>query len=99
MNAYRSAQSKVGYLTYRDTLLYFFTNVTNVIVLIIKSLDSNDNLIKSSAVPFDALTVTMSSRVVLELEMVQQTPGYGQLGLTYSLAREQIRRPTQTERQ
>ena len=74
VNAHHSAQSKVGYLIYRDSLLYFLlTAAANVTVLVIEALDSDYNLIKPNAVPFATLiTVTMSSRVFLNLKLFNQ---------------------------
>jgi hypothetical protein len=70
VNAHRSAQSTVGYIIYRDSVLYFFlTAATNITVLIIEALGPDYNLIKPTAVPFATLiTVTMSSRVFLNLK-------------------------------
>jgi len=74
VNLYRSAQSKVGYIIYRDSLLYFLlTAATNITVLIIEASQSEYNSIKPAALPFATLiTVAMSSRVYLNLKLFNQ---------------------------
>ena len=71
---HRFVQSKVGYIVYRDSLLYFlFTAATNITVLIIEASQSEYTSIKPAALPFATLiTVTMSSRVYLNLKLFNQ---------------------------
>jgi hypothetical protein len=66
--------SGVGYIAYRDSLLYFFaTAITNIAVLAIQALGQNSALIKPAAVPFSTVIVTaMASRVFLNLKLFHQ---------------------------
>ncbi|KIP03656.1 hypothetical protein PHLGIDRAFT_121400 [Phlebiopsis gigantea 11061_1 CR5-6] len=68
------AKSYVSRQIFRDTLLYFaLTTVTNVVVLSIQSLDTAHALLKPTAVPFSTvMTVTMGSRVYLNLKLLEQ---------------------------
>lgn len=74
LNASRATRSNVGSIIYRDSLLYFLlTAVTNITVLIIQALGPGSDLIKPTAVPYSTLiTVTMGSRVFLNLKLFNQ---------------------------
>ena len=68
------AKSYVSRQIFRDTLLYFaLTTVTNIVVLSIQSLGATHALLKPTAVPFSTvMTVTMGSRVYLNLKLLEQ---------------------------
>ena len=68
------AKSYLGRQIFRDTLMYFtITTVTNIVVLSIQSLDSSHAMIKPTAVPFSTvMTVTMGSRVYLNLKLLEK---------------------------
>ncbi|KAG6884552.1 hypothetical protein C0993_010147 [Termitomyces sp. T159_Od127] len=67
-------KSQVTKRIYTDNLAYFLlTAVTNVTVLSIQALGSAHDMIKPTAVPFSTLmTVTMGSRVFLNLKLLDQ---------------------------
>ncbi|KAI8970544.1 hypothetical protein BD414DRAFT_427597 [Trametes punicea] len=67
-------KSSVGQQIFRDTLMYFaITTVTNIVVLSIQSLGDSHAMIKPTAVPFSTvMTVTMGSRVYLNLKLLHQ---------------------------
>ncbi|KAG6811267.1 hypothetical protein H0H92_008260 [Tricholoma furcatifolium] len=69
-----TTKSKVGKQIYRDNLVYFLlTAVTNITVLSIQALGPAFDMIKPTAVPFSTLmTVTMGSRVFLNLKLFDQ---------------------------
>ena len=96
----RANTSHLGYLIYRDSLLYFlFTAVTNIIVLSIQSTGPSMDLIKPNAVPFSTLvTATMGSRVFLNLKLFHQRQARANQGLPFpsqlsSAESKQERRP------
>ena len=68
------AKSYVSRQIFRDTLMYFsITAVTNIVVLSIQSLGESHTMIKPTAVPFSTvMTVTMGSRVYLNLKLLEQ---------------------------
>lgn len=86
LNTNRATASKVGYLIYRDSLMYFFfTAVTNITVLVIQALDSSFDLVKPTAVPFSTLiTATMGARVFLNLKLFNQRQANANQGLPFS---------------
>lgn len=65
-----ATESKVGYLIYRDSLMFFLiTALTNIMVVTVQGLNVN-NLIKATVPPFSTLmTATMSVRVFLNLKL------------------------------
>jgi hypothetical protein len=67
-------RSPVGYIIFRDSLLYFFvTAATNLIVLAVQSMGPEFNSIKPAAVPFSTLiTTTMGCRLFLNLKLYHQ---------------------------
>ncbi|OSD07964.1 hypothetical protein PYCCODRAFT_1430150 [Trametes coccinea BRFM310] len=67
-------KSTVGRQIFRDTLMYFaITTVTNIVVLSIQSLGDAHATLKPTAVPFSTvMTVTMGSRVYLNLKLLHQ---------------------------
>ncbi|KAG5643502.1 hypothetical protein DXG03_000743 [Asterophora parasitica] len=69
-----TTKSRVGKQIYRDNLVYFLlTAVTNITVLTIQGLGPQHDMIKPTAVPFSTLmTVTMGSRVFLNLKLFDQ---------------------------
>lgn len=69
-----TTKSQVGKQIYRDNLIYFaLTAVTNITVLSIQALGPKHDMIKPTAVPFSTLmTVTMGSRVFLNLKLFDQ---------------------------
>jgi hypothetical protein len=85
IKANRAGTSRLGYLIYRDSLLYFtFTTVTNIVVFAIQSLGSSHSLLKPNAVPFSTLvTVTMGSRVFLNLKLFHQREAQLNQGLPF----------------
>ena len=68
------AKSLVRRQIFRDTLMYFtLTTVTNIAVLSIQALGSAHAMIKPVAVPYSTvMTVTMGSRVYLNLRLLEQ---------------------------
>ena len=68
------AKSYVSRQIFRDTLMYFaITAVTNIVVLSIQSLGESHAMLKPTAVPFSTvMTVTMGSRVYLNLKLLEQ---------------------------
>lgn len=68
------AKSYIGRQIFRDTLMYFtITTVTNIVVLSIQSLGESHSMIKPTAVPFSTvMTVTMGSRVYLNLKLLEK---------------------------
>lgn len=80
-------KSAVGRQIFRDTLMYFIlTAVTNITVLSIQSLDSSHTLIKPTAVPFSTLmTVTMGSRVYLNLKLLEHRRQREQMGIPLTM--------------
>ena len=79
--------SGVGFVVYRDSLMYFFaTAITNIAVLTVQALGSKYNLIKPAAVPFSTLMVTtMASRVFLNLKLFNQRQARAEQGLPVSV--------------
>jgi hypothetical protein len=73
-NLAATTKSKIGKQIFRDNLIYFtLTTVTNVTVLSIQALGPKYDMIKPAAVPFSTLmTVTMGSRVFLNLKLFDQ---------------------------
>lgn len=67
-------KSQVGRQIYSDNVMYFlFTTITNIVVLSIQSLGSSHDMIKPTAVPFSTImTVTMGSRVYLNLKLLDR---------------------------
>lgn len=78
--------SPVGYVVYRDSLLYFFaTALTNIVVLTIQALGPSFYLVKPAVIPFSTLIVTtMASRVFLNLKLFNQRQERAQQGLPLS---------------
>ena len=68
------AKSLVGRQIFRDTLMYFtLTTVTNIVVFSIQMLGSAHEMMKPAAVPYSTvMTVTMGSRVYLNLRLLEQ---------------------------
>jgi hypothetical protein len=68
---YQYAKSPVGYLIFRDSLVYFFlTTITNVILLSLQCLGKDANYIKRSSLPFSTLiTTAMGCRLYLNLKL------------------------------
>ena len=66
--------SRVGYLIYRDSVVYFlFTAVTNTVVLVIQSLGSSWALTKPAVLPFSTvITAAMGVRVYLNLRLLNR---------------------------
>jgi hypothetical protein len=79
--------SGVGFVVYRDSLLYFFaTAITNIAVLAVQALGSKYALVKPTAVGFSTLmVVTMASRVFLNLKLFNQRQARAEQGLPISL--------------
>jgi hypothetical protein len=79
--------SGVGFIVYRDSLMYFFvTTITNVAVLAVQALGSKYALVKPTAVSFSpVMVVTMSSRVFLNLKLFNQRQARAEQGLPISL--------------
>ncbi|KAI0635110.1 hypothetical protein C8Q77DRAFT_1217046 [Trametes polyzona] len=73
-------KSPVGRQIFRDTLMYFsITAVTNIVVLSIQALGSAHTLLKPAVVPFSTImTVTMGSRVYLNLKLLQKRRAAGE---------------------
>jgi hypothetical protein len=71
--------SSVGYLIYRDSLIYFIlTTVTNIVVLVIQSLGPSFALTKAAVLPFSTIiTATMGVRVFLNLRLFHQRDAKG----------------------
>ncbi|CDO74765.1 hypothetical protein BN946_scf185001.g13 [Trametes cinnabarina] len=67
-------KSTVGRQIFQDTLMYFaITTLTNIVVLSIQSLGEAHAMLKPTAVPFSTvMTVTMGSRVYLNLKLLHQ---------------------------
>jgi hypothetical protein len=69
-------KSPVGYLLFRDSLVYFVcTTITNLVVLAIQSFSANLNLnqMKPTATPFATLiTTAVGCRLFLNLKMLNQ---------------------------
>lgn len=80
--------SHVGYVVYRDSMLYFCaTTITNITVLAIQALGENYDLVKPNAIPFSTLIVTtMASRVFLNLKLFHQRQARAQQGLPTSVS-------------
>lgn len=70
----RHERSPVGYIIFRDSLLYiFFTAATNLVVLSIESMGEPDGPINAAALPFSTLiTTTMGCRLFLNLKLYHQ---------------------------
>ncbi|RDB19402.1 hypothetical protein Hypma_013481 [Hypsizygus marmoreus] len=83
-----TTKSKVGKQIYRDNLVYFLlTAVTNITVLSIQALGPSHDLIKPTAVPFSTLmTVTMGSRVFLNLKLFDQRQQKAEAGIPLSIS-------------
>lgn len=81
------AKSAVGRQIFRDTLMYFIlTAATNIAVLSIQSLDSSHSMIKPTAIPFSTLmTVTMGSRVYLNLKLLDHRRQREQMGIPLTM--------------
>jgi hypothetical protein len=79
--------SGVGFVVYRDSLLYFFaTAITNIAVLAVQALGSKYALVKPTAVGFSTvMVVTMASRVFLNLKLFNQRQARAEQGLPISL--------------
>ncbi|KAF8079202.1 hypothetical protein FPV67DRAFT_1403224 [Lyophyllum atratum] len=80
--------SRVGKQIYRDNLVYFLlTAVTNITVLTIQALGPRFDMIKPTAVPFSTLmTVTMGSRVFLNLKLFDQRQQGAASGIPLSIS-------------
>jgi hypothetical protein len=83
-----TTKSRVGKQIYRDNLIYFIlTAVTNITVLSIQALGPEHDMIKPTAVPFSTLiTVTMGSRVFLNLKLFDNRQKYEVTGLGIPLS-------------
>jgi len=70
----RQTRSPVGYIIFRDSLLYFFvTAATNLVALAIQSMGSEFEPIKPAVIPFSTLiTTTMGCRLFLNLKLYHQ---------------------------
>jgi hypothetical protein len=79
--------SGVGFVVYRDSLMYFFaTAITNIAVLAVQALGTQYALVKPAAVPFSTLmVVTMASRVFLNLKLFNLRRAREEQGLPVSL--------------
>jgi len=86
LNTNRATSSKVGYIIYRDSLMYFLlTAATNITVLVIQALGTEWDLIKPTAVPFSTLiTATMGARVFLNLKLFNQRQARADQGLPFA---------------
>lgn len=82
-------KSLVGRQIFRDTLMYFsITAVTNIVVLSFQSLGEAHSLLKPNAVPFSTvMTVTMGSRVYLNLKLLQKRREAESEGIALSVPR------------
>jgi hypothetical protein len=83
-----TTKSRVGKQIYRDNLIYFaLTAVTNITVLTIQALGPEHDMIKPTAVPFSTLiTVTMGSRVFLNLKLFDQRQQREAAGIPLSIS-------------
>ncbi|KAF5385015.1 hypothetical protein D9615_001025 [Tricholomella constricta] len=83
-----TTKSRVGKQIYRDNLVYFLlTAVTNITVLTIQGLGPRYDMIKPTAVPFSTLmTVTMGSRVFLNLKLFDQRQQNAAAGIPLSIS-------------
>ncbi|KAF9469576.1 hypothetical protein BDZ94DRAFT_1303277 [Collybia nuda] len=83
-----TTKSQVGKQIYRDNLIYFvLTAVTNITVLSIQALGPDHDMIKPTAVPFSTLlTVTMGSRVFLNLKLFDQRQQRAAAGIPLSIS-------------
>ncbi|KAG6856820.1 hypothetical protein H0H87_000292 [Tephrocybe sp. NHM501043] len=83
----KTTKSKVGKQIYTDNLIYFLlTAITNITVLTIQALPPSFNMIKPTAVPFSTLmTVTMGSRVFLNLKLFDQRQQSAAAGIPLSI--------------
>jgi hypothetical protein len=67
-------QSKLGFVVYRDSLVYFLcTAVTNIVVLSFQALDESQATLKPMVLPLSTIiSVTLGSRVFLNLRLFMQ---------------------------
>jgi hypothetical protein len=81
-----TTHSKVGFIVYRDSLLYFIcTALTNLMVLTIQTLPDSGGLqvtmLKPMVIPFSTVvTVTLGSRVFLNLRLYKKREMHGTAG-------------------
>ncbi|KAG6853540.1 hypothetical protein C0991_003397 [Blastosporella zonata] len=82
-----TTKSKVGKQIYTDNLIYFLlTAVTNITVLTIQALPESFSMLKPTAVPFSTLmTVTMGTRVFLNLKLFDQRQRNAAAGIPLSI--------------
>lgn len=86
-------QSALGQMMYKDSLFYFvLTTVTNIVVLAFYSIDRPSfALIKPAALPFSTLmTVTMGTRVYLNLRLYDQKPTGSQQSTSQGSAQQRL---------
>jgi hypothetical protein len=71
----RAQQSRIGYLAYRNSILYIaIATATSVAVLVVQSLNADHQMIKQAALPYSTLiTATMGARVFLNLRLSNPT--------------------------
>lgn len=83
----KTTKSRIGKQIYKDNLLYFIlTTVTNITVLSIQGLGSSYDMIKPTAIPFSTLmTVTMGTRVFLNLRLFDQRRQLAAAGIPLSI--------------
>jgi hypothetical protein len=97
LNTNRGTQSRVAYLVYRDSLLYFIITATaNITVLVIQALPADKYAFyKPEALPFATLmTVSMGVRVYLNLKLFNERENRGDtLPLTQSESQARSRYP------
>ena len=93
------SNSDVGQVIFRDTLMYFvITAVTNVVVLSIQALGGTHAMIKPAAVPFSTvMTVTMGSRVYLNLKIFERRRQMGQADADRSMEPLSMPRPGKSQ--
>jgi len=93
-----TTKSRVGRQIYRDNLVYFLlTAVTNITVLTIQALGPKFDMIKPTAVPFSTLmTVTMGSRVFLNLKLFDQRQQNAAAGIPLSISSHGSSAPNQS---
>ncbi|KAG6846404.1 hypothetical protein H0H93_014134 [Arthromyces matolae] len=82
-----TTKSKVGKQIYTDNLVYFLlTAATNITVLSIQALGPSYDMLKPTAVPFSTLmTVTMGTRVFLNLKLFDQRQEKANAGIPLSI--------------